>query len=472
MRNNLRSPLFALAAAAVMMLPACEDETSKIGASLDENEVTILVDSTFNVTGKTVEYTDFDPRNSVSLLGRINVPEYGDLRCSFMAQMLSASQLNVPDSIDVERVDSMKLTLKVPRGSLTGDSLAPQQMRVYRLAKPIEANHDGKYNPAEYYNPADLLGSKSFTISALSQNDSLFNKAKYIDISIPLKKDFARQVFTDYRTNPSIFAWPSSFVKYFPGIFVESSFGAGCIANVSKAQATIYYYRLKEVSVKVDSVTYKTDVRHQKDSTTVFATAPEVISVNNIDLNIADNIRSRVAAGENILLTPAGYNIDMRFPLPEIIEKYTQGVNAMTVIDNLTFSIPASTIDNDFGITVPPNLLMVPTSKLNEFFAENKIPDGETSFWATYSSATGEYTFDSMRNYFRYAIEHPEEVTEDYYNFTLVPVDLEIQYKYVGYNQTEPIVVGCTPYVTHPTMARVHLDRAKVRFTYSRQEIY
>lgn len=471
MRNKTLS--FLGAGIAVALLAAsCEDETSQIGSTLDQGEVTILVDSTFTVKGHSVEFENFDPRNEISLLGRIAVPEYGDLSCTFMSQMLSASQLDVPDSIDVSRVDSMKLVLKVPRGQLVGDSLAPQQAKVYRLSKPLQADAAGKYDPADYYSADNLLGSRSFTLSALSQNDSLFTHSKYIDIPINISTDFARKIFTDYRTDPSAFQWPSTFAKYFPGIYVESSFGSGCLANVTKAQMVMYYYYLKTFTVPVDSVTTTTEVRHMKDSVTVFATAPEVISVNNISLTPSEAIKARIAAGEEIITTPAGYNLRLTFPLLDIIDRYETNINAMTVVDNLSFSIPASKIENDFEIGVPPNLLMVKTSKLQEFFDNNLAPDNLDAFTAAYNSNDGSYTFNSMRAYFNYAIQHPDEITEDYYDFTLVPVSLVTQEKYVSYNQKETVVIGANPYVARPTMARIHLDRAKIRFTYSRQEIY
>lgn len=468
--KNKTLAFFAMVAALVSALfSSCEDDTSVIGPSIGGDEVAIYVDSLFTVTGESVYKPEFDPRATSSLLGRISVPEYGNLNCTFMSQMMSSSSLGIPDSLGVERVDSMKLILRVPRGALTGDSLAPQQLRVYQLTKPLKAV-DGKFDPKDYISEASQLGSRSFTLSALSMNDSLFTHSKNVDISIPMSKDFARKVFTDYRTDPTVFQWPSSFQEYFPGIYVEPSFGRGCIANISKAMVVMYYYYRKAYSVTKDDVT-TTEWRHVKDSVTVFSTAPEVVTVNNISLDIADAIQARVAAGEHIILSPSGYNVRINFPLKEIMARYHEKKGAMTVVDDLTFSLPASVIENDFGISVPPNLLMVRTKDMYDFFAKNKAPDGETSFWAAYDSNKGCYTFDSMRTYLNNALADEDGLEESDYEFTLIPVSLVTEQKYVSYNQTETVVTGCTPYVLRPAMAKIHLDRAKVKLSFSQQTI-
>ena len=126
--------LFGAAVLSAGMLVSCQDDVSGMGGSLVSGEVTITVDSIQTALEcESVYYDSFDGRNSTKLLGRISVPEYGSLECSFVSQMMSATKMNIPDSIGVEDLDSMRLVLSVPRGSLTGDSLAPQQLKVFRL---------------------------------------------------------------------------------------------------------------------------------------------------------------------------------------------------------------------------------------------------------------------------------------------------------------------------------------------------
>ena len=471
----MKKPAFLLRLAAALLVPAamlcsCEDDISGIGNSFASGEVVIERDSSFTVTGKTVLYPDFDARSSVKLVGALNVPEYGSMRASFLSQMLASTQLGIPDSIGVERVDSMKMIVSVRRTALTGDSLAPQQLRIYRLNKQLPAGENFVSDPSQYYSKSDLIGQRSYTLSMLGRSDSLYKKSTFIEIPVPMSLDFARQVFNDYRSNPAVFQWPQSFNEYFKGIYVEPSFGRSCVANVSTVAARMYYHRRALRQVKEDT-TYLTKLVNVPDSVTVFSTAPEVTTVNHLDISFSDGLISRIDAGENIIVTPTGYNIDIRFPLPELLKRYQESDKAMTVLDNLLFTVPAEEIKNDYGITTAPYMLMVKTSELQEFFSKNKAPDGETSFWSTYDPVKGEYQFDSMRKYLLNAIEKGEELQESDYHFTLVPISTIIQYRTIGYNQTEPFVAACTPYLEAPSMTLMHIDRAKVLLTFSRQKI-
>lgn len=457
-------------AAVAMIFASCEDEISPIGEELGRGEVSIQIDSTFTITGKSIYAPNPDPRSQNNLIGRISVPEFGDLNCSFMAQLMSAGAMNIPDSINVERVDSMKLILRVPRGSFTGDSLAPQQLRAYKLTKPIQLTPGKTIDPKEYISDQTLLGSHTYTLGALGVGDSIVSSVKTISIPIMLDKEFARKVFTDYRNDPSVFQWPSTFVKYFPGIYVEPSFGRGAIANIRKADVVLYYYILKDVLVAEDTTAVTRQI-HYRDSVNIFGTAPEVISINNISMKVAEPIKNRIDAGEPIIIAPSGYNVQIHLPIDEVIARFKQSTKEMTVLDNLIFSIPASTITNDYGIGVPPSVVLVKTKDADRFFTDNLLPDKKTIFWAKYNSTTGEYKFDSLRQFLLNLIDNDEELSPEDLEYTIIPVSLTTQEKQISYNQTEDIVTACNPYVDRPVMTLLHLDRAKLRFTYSTQKI-
>jgi len=111
---------------------------------------------------------------------------------------------------------------------------------------------------------------------------------------------------------------------------------------------------------------------------------------------------------------------------------------------------------------------MVPTNQMETFFAENQMPDGSTSFWATYSSSTGTYSFNSMRQYLVDMLQK-EEITADDYTFTLVPVAISTETSSSSSSTT--VVTSCVPYLTKPTMCELNLSDAKITFTYSRQVI-
>ncbi len=69
-------------------LVACNDELTTIGSSLSKGEVVITMDSIETVLSTSTRLQEnIDSRSYTKLLGRISVPEYGSLGCSFVTQM-------------------------------------------------------------------------------------------------------------------------------------------------------------------------------------------------------------------------------------------------------------------------------------------------------------------------------------------------------------------------------------------------
>lgn len=464
MRNKFL--LTILLAAVLTGFFACDDEAGTIGGSLASGEVRIAVDSLFTVTGES-EYTpEFDARSNTLLVGKLRCPEFGDITSAFVSQLMPAMGMDVNDSITVNRVDSMVLKLNYKRGAFTGDSLAPQQLRVFALNKRLPSDISSDFDPSGYYDPSSPLGLKNYTASALGMNDTVFLKDQYGHINVKMPLKLAREFFTAYREKPEIFQWPSTFANYFPGLYVENTFGSGCIVNITVAEMATYYHYNKSVAVVEDGVVVYRD-REVKDSVTLFSTAPEVLSSNIINVRISDLLKSKAAAGKALVVSPCGYRTRIKFPAQAILDKYWSSDFNLAVINNLMFTLPVNKIKNDYGINPPPYLLLIKSSELDEFFASNKVPDGKTSFWAGYSSTTGEYVFTSMREYIVDLMKKGGTVSEEDASFTIVPVMISTENDI--YSQT--VVTKCTPFVQRPVMCELDLDGAKVKFTYSIQKI-
>ncbi len=472
----MRMHSFPLVCSALLLTCAAatscnEDETSNIGSSLTQGEVTITVDSTaFDLNAYPVYRQRYDTRSTVNLLGRLEVPEYGSLSCSFVSQLLPAAALAIPDSITESHVDSMKMVIQVPRGSLTGDSLAPQQLRVFRLNRQLPSDISNQFDPTGYYDPATPIGTRSYTLSAIAASDSLFTKATAIPISVTLPREEAVTTYRAYRDRPEIFQWPTEFAKFMPGIYVEQNFGRGCVANISKSFFLLYWHYHIQRNVMIDSVSTPKWVL-MKDSVAVFTTAPEVLSSNNITYTPSEVLEQRTANGESIITTPGGYEARITFPAQAILNRYHAQDFNMAVINGLSMSLPAAAIPNDFNIGVAPYLLMVKTSEIDDFFANGRKPDDKTSFYATYDSSKGSYEFKNMRQYMLDLVAKGK-VDETDTDFTLMPVYLTIEYEKSQYSSTVlTYVTSCTPYIYAPTMTRLYTDRAMICFTFS-QQIY
>lgn len=462
------------AAAALFSLAAfssCEDSTSPIGGSLVNGEVTIVVDTLeMKLDASSILEPNFDSRTQTKLLGRINVPEYGSLDCSFVSQLMCATKMNIPDSITVNDVDSMRMVLTVPRGSLTGDSLAPQQLKVYQLTKQLPSDINSTFDPKGYYNPSDPLGVKSYTLSALSMNDSLFKLQESIRIPIMLPRKLAQDIFTAYRNNPETFQWPQTFAQYFPGVYVEQNFGNGCIGVISSMKFYTYWHYMKQVYQKKDddSGEYHYVPTIARDSVCLFSSQPEVLSANKITYNVSDYLKNLANSGKSIITTPGGYYVNVKFPAQEIIDKYDRDLYSVAVVSKLSFEIPAEAVENDYGLEAAPHLLMVKASERESFFRENKIPDGKTSFYAAYNSEKKCYTFAGMREYILDLINSGKPVDPADMDFSLVPVVVSTE-EVPNYSSSTTYVTRCAPYIGRPTVTQLDTDKAIICFSYSRQ---
>ena len=309
--------------ACLLALASCDDEVSKIGVSLIQGEAEIRVDSTFKLTGSSVATPVFDTRSTTNLLGTIDLPEYGRLSASYVARMMSSSIFPVPDSIGINRIDSVKLVLTIGRGNITGDSVVPQQVTVYRLNRQLPNDIKSSFDPTGYYDESSPIGIKSYTLSLLAAKDSLFNDAtRPIGVSMALPQEWAKDIAIAYQNEPELFAWPQNFSARYPGIYVKPSFGRGCIANVSSTQVRLYYHHSATAYKTDNNGQYEPYIVEVKDSATVFAIAPETLSSNNITFEPSESLKARIAAGEVVMASPVGYNVRMSFPLRSIINTY------------------------------------------------------------------------------------------------------------------------------------------------------
>lgn len=461
MKKPLKAFAAVFTACAVMTLPACED-SSNIGPSIIDPTVAINVDSNFNITGKSFHQAEFDSRAETMLLGAVDMDGVGSYSSSIVTQLMAATSLNMPDSIPLDSVSGMALKLSFRKGALTGDSLAPCQVKVFQLTKQLPSGIQSSFDPTGYYNPSSPLGLKNYTASVLGM-DSAALKDRFAHIKVDMPHALACKFVTQYRTDASVFQWPATFNQYFPGLYIENTFGKGCMVNITVAEMAVYYHRLVRKAVVINDTSRVVMVSHT-DSATIFSTAPEVLSSNNIRMTIADPIRQMVDNGKVILMSPCGYLASVHIPAQEIVDRYRGTDFDMAVVNNLIFSIPAKIVTNNYNLRPAPNLLLVRRCDLSSFFAENRIPDAsKKSFWGSYNNTTGLYTFSSMRQYIVDLLKEDGEVKEEDMDFVLVPIQLETETNTLN-NTT--YVTSCTPYIFQPTLCELDMSKAKLRFTF------
>ncbi|MBE6318989.1 MAG: DUF4270 domain-containing protein [Bacteroidales bacterium] len=447
-----------LAASLALALIACED-SSTIGTSIIQEEVEIIIDSTFTVTGNTVMSNRIQSRSITQLLGKLDAKGYGNLSSDVVTQFMPAGQIDTTN-VSVNDIDSIKLFLQIPNGGYIGDSITPMGLKIYRLNKQLQSPIYSDFNPNGYYSENDLLGETIYTANALGFSDSIA-KLQYRTIAINLPISLGHEFFNKYKENPDIYSSPTQFAQFFPGIYISNSYGSGRIMKITNSQVKLYYHK----TITMDD-TGKDSTYHKVGN--YFAVTPEIITNNNISFSISDQLKTMIQNGDNLLVAPTGTNLEIKFPTQEIVDSYNANNGDLSVINSLTFEIPVEKIKNDYNITPPPYVLLIKKSKADEFFAKNEITDNENSFYATYNNAKNCYLFSDMRSYI-INMTKKEKITTDDTEFLIIPVSVNSEG--TSYYSSSVYLTDIVPYIETPVMAKLLLDKAKIKLTYSKQTI-
>lgn len=440
----------------------CSCSEGNTGRSISAVDIEIIKDSSFVVTGESVKVEKIQSRTINQLLGKIKAENYGVLSSDFVTQLMPAVNIDTA-GVTTDFIDSIKLSLRIPKGGFFGDSIIPMSVKAYRLTKTLPSPIFSDFNVSEYV--GDLLGSASYTASALGMKDSVKN-LNYREVSVKLPVELARSMFTEYKNNKNTFSSPSAFSKFFPGLYVTTSFGSGRVMNIENTTVDVYYRKKYALSEEKDTI-YNLNASY-------LATTPEVVTNSNITMTVDDAIKAKIDAGDAMIVAPAGYEVKIKLPSDKLIEKIEEIISrdkTIGVLNELYFQVPAVVVKNDYDINPPANLLLVKASERDEFFTKKKINDNVTSFTATYSD--GYYTFSEMRNYILDLYEklksgEIKELTDDDMTFILMPVNIESETN--SYYGTST-VIRIVPYINAPAIVMLDIPNAKLRLTLSRQTV-
>lgn len=456
-------------------ISSCGDENSLIGSSIVDTEIEIVVDSSFQkmISAESISNDSVVGRTITQLIGRISIPGYGKLETDFLTQFMPTSTF---DTTGIDRLDSLVLYLNYNTESFTGDSLAPMQLSVFPLQKQLKSPVYSSIDPAEYYDAQSApIAMKSYNASFLGLPDSLV-KLGYKTIRAKLPDAMAEQLFRKYKEDPQVFSSPSRFAQYFPGVYVKTSYGSGCVVNIQNSVVNLHYT--------------KTTVINDKDSTyaatqTLMAVTPEISTGNHIKLEPAPEIQSGIAAGKVYLQAPAGLNVLLHFPTREIVKNFEEAVGSggstiQGLINSLVLTVPLKELtSNKYDLQPPQFLLFVRRSELQSFFEKKELADNVRSFYAEYNSDTRSYSFTGLRTFLNDVIEKKRqgvEITDADEEIVLVPVSVYSEtvssgssYYYYSYNEQE-VVTDIVPYISAPSLAEIDMDRVKLQLTYSRQK--
>lgn len=451
---------FAAFACGMILFASC-DEDSNIGSSLVDIDSSIVIADDFHVTGKSKEIGSVQSRTIMQLIGNIDAEGYGKFNSDFVTQFMPAAAIDTTLT-ESSQIDGIRMVMMHYAGEFVGDSVVPMGLEVFRLDKSLQAPIYSNLNPEGYYNPSAPLASKAYTSANSELVDSLAS-LNYREIYVDLPKSLGVELFEMYVNNPQSYVDPAIFCEQFKGLYVKSSFGSGRVTKIGATVLQLLYHQ-----DTVNSAGRDTTLNYEGN---FYAVSPEIITNNNIAYEMSTDLLDRIENGEALVVAPAGEEVELQFPINDIMSYYRLNSGKLSVINDLTFSIPASKITNDYGINPPSYLLMVLSDQKEEFFRKSDVTDNVTSFYAKYDDTTGYYDFGSMRAYLLDMLSKAD-VKESDYTFTVTPVSVSTET--VGssyYGNLATYVTNIAPYVEQPAMARLELDKAKIIFTFSNQNL-
>ena len=453
-----------------VLLASCDDTISTIGSSLNDSLIEITVDSTsIKLTGTSVYNDSILGRTTDPLIGNLTVEGYGTLRTGFLTQFMPTLNIDTTN-VTPNTLDSIKLYLSYYNTDLTGDSLAPMVMNIYSLDKTVKSPLYTNIDPSEYYTPDNLLASHTFGSSTegfVDKNNSTDTETvTYKRIAIDLPIELGEKIFNKYKEDPEIFSMPSEFAKFFPGIYMNISYGNGRLVNIKGIYMTMHY-RAIDGKGKVDTLSYN-----------YLGVTPEVSSINHFALTPDSKLLEKVeeynlSGNKAIAQAPIGYLPIIKFPVGNIIKKYQEKLEESGRIQNilnyLSFTIPV-VADEGAMIDPPKHLLFIKASQVTDFFEQKLLPDDISTIYATYDKGKGAYDFGDVSRYIRGILNREDPtVTEDVETIALVPIDI-ISETNSSYYETTTTLVSVTPYSTAPAIVTLDLDGAQIKIIYTTQK--
>ena len=453
-----------LVLAALLGFQSCTDET--IGSSLTDTRAAIIEDSSFVITGHSVANQRLLARTSTQLVGLLKADGYGTLSSEVVTQFIPSTIIDTT-GVSVDMIDSCRLMLTISPNGFTGDEQPPMRLSVYRLNKQLPTPLYSDFDPSGYYDEGDLLGSNAYSPKSTTTvyYETSSGSIQYEAIYIPMPVSLAREIQTEFRQHPETFNSPSSFAQFFPGMYFKNSYGSGRVMNFNRTELQVFYRKNTTIAgTETDTTT--------NNMATYMAATPETLQDNIITLDVDASVKERVANGEAIVMAPAGYEVQVRFPIQDIINSFRSDVgDDLGVINKLELTIPVEDTGTAYDIAPPTNLLMVKTSKKEEFIAGDSLTNNKDSFYATYSSTKRAYVFSGLRAYIMNILTNQNGIaSEEDINLTITPVDVTTYTTQATYyTAAQTVVTKIAPMVSVPAITRLRLDKAKVKITYSKQ---
>lgn len=407
---------FLMAGAAGLLLAGCDEGSSTLG--VDMMPASDLVVRNYHTYGVPTEsYAVEDSvlsRTSMSYLGNYTDPETGtSISAEFITQYhVTEEEQLFPDSIVNNKITGFYARLFVQK--FVGDSLTNFKLSVYDLKKSLnsEADYYTDIEASEYYDTqSEPLATKWYTLADRTLTESQLHAKGYLrNIRISLPTQLGQQIYDAYKKDRKLFAnaynWLNSGLPCSKGLYYKLEYGNGAIAYIDISQLA-FYYRFYDKGYKKDT----TGVAYMSATEEVI----QATSFNNTGLDplLKDE-------GCTYVKSPAGIFTMATLPIDSV------NVNDTINSASLTFTRYNDQIPASFKPGIPQTLLLVRYDDYkNGYFEKYLKADNKTSYLATFSSSSNNYTFANISRLITTCLKEKKagRQTENYNKVLLIPVE-------------------------------------------------
>ena len=414
-----------------MAFLACEDglETTGMGIQPEEDKISVF-DTIMNIEARTVKIDSIYAKSYNGFLGNFYDSEYGDIKAGYLCQYYASQGFS--DSIIGTRgneIDSVRL--QVFYLSYIGDSLAPMEVSVYPIVKPLENDYYSNVDPAKYCDLSTPWAKKTYTARDLNVSDSINSLSDYAkSVSITLPKSIGQNLYEEYLKAGGTFGSIDNFNQLFPGTYLESSFGIGSILKVDLTEMYVFYTR----DYTTTSTETGADSSYVGVDAAVFTATKELMLLNNFRSKHDDNLYLQSSADTMYMKSPVGICSEITIPVPDILKSI--GRKKFSSINLRINAYPKS--NREYALPFPgrnsegtslAKLLLIEPDSVQSFLENQKVADSYTSYTAVMDTVNNCYQFNNIASVVQNAIDNaPDKPLK----LLLVPVQVEAYYQQSG----------------------------------------
>lgn len=373
---------------------SCDDEVTGIGhTALPQYDGITIGQAVYNVNTSTLLPDSILLNSSKGYLGRLIDPKTNVITTSnYVAQYAVLDGFALPKQTLMKRtpggaIEADSVTLVLNFKTYQGDSLAPMRLGAYELnrSNPLSEtqNYYSSVDLSAYVDTTSIANRElSYTLRDLTRADSLWGSNKYYNsVRIKLPASYGTEILQKYYTHPEYFSSSYNFIRHVvPGFYFKVLDGVGAMMHVDYTALNVYF-------------TYHAEGRPDSLITGVstFAGTQEVMQFTQSTHEgaVADLVS---ATNTTFVKAPGTAFTTATLPIDSVFFGYET--------DSLTTATLAFPCLNEVNgeVAPPTTLLMLRADDYITFFENRRVPDGLTSYLATYNSERNAYTYANIAN--------------------------------------------------------------------------